>query len=234
MIQKSGYRGRRTACARLSTYHCRQNKASFEIQPFLARARGTGNPSQAMAEKTTFYRRPLPPTSVAFSSPDGRSRFDSALRSGGCEAYFHLAEQFTTQADPAFCGVSSLVMVLNALSMDPGRTWIGSVWRWYHEDMLDGVCRNLDDVRRSGITLSEFCCMARCHGCDVSLCFATELDEKSDGNLADFRSAIKTSLCSHHQDDRERRFLVCSYRLSLRHIPSRLVEFEQSPRRNAA
>ncbi len=176
-----------------------------------------------MAEKVTFYRRPLPPTSVAFSSPDGRARFNSALRSGGCEAYFHLAEQFTTQADPAFCGVSSLVMVLNALSMDPGRTWIGSVWRWYHEDMLDGVCRNLDDVRRAGITLSEFCCMARCHGCDVSLYFATELDEEKDGNLEEFRSAMKTSLCLQLQDDRERRFLVCSYRLRRHDIPSRLV-----------
>ena len=165
-----------------------------------------------MTQPSTFYRRPLPPTCVALSSAEGRSRFENAIRSGGCESYFHLSEQFTTQADPAFCGISTLVMILNALSMDPGRSWIGSVWRWYHEDMMDGVCRNLDEVRRHGITLAEFCCMARCHGCSVSLCYASEPDEESTGNLAAFRDAIKQSLCTRPPDDFGRSFLVASYR----------------------
>ena len=134
------------------------------------------------------------------------------MKTGGCEAYFHLAEQFTTQADPAFCGISSLVMVLNALSMDPGRSWIGSVWRWYHEDMMDGVCRKLDDVRQFGITLSEFSCMARCHGCEVSLCFASEDDADVERSLLEFRSAIKDSLCVRQMDDCQLRFLVAAYR----------------------
>lgn len=43
------------------------------------------------------------------------------------ESYFRLAEQFRTQDDPSFCGLSSLTMVLNALAVDPGRTWKGEI-----------------------------------------------------------------------------------------------------------
>ena len=43
------------------------------------------------------------------------------------ECYFRLAEQFRTQDDPAFCGLSTLTMVLNALAIDPGRIWKGKV-----------------------------------------------------------------------------------------------------------
>lgn len=42
------------------------------------------------------------------------------------ESYFRLAEQFRTQDEPAFCGLSTLTMVLNALAVDPGRVWKGT------------------------------------------------------------------------------------------------------------
>lgn len=60
------------------------------------------------------------------SSVAGRELFREALIEGNMESYFRLAEQFRTQDDPAFCGLSTLTMVLNALSVDPGRTWKGS------------------------------------------------------------------------------------------------------------
>ena len=42
-----------------------------------------------------------------------------ALLAGGMETYFPLSEHFITQADPAFCGLGSLTMILNALAIDP-------------------------------------------------------------------------------------------------------------------
>ncbi|CAM9924735.1 unnamed protein product, partial [Choristocarpus tenellus] len=98
----------------------------------------------------SFYRRPLPPPSVAFSSVEGRTIFREALTEGYMEGYFQLAEQFRTQDDPTFCGLSTLTMVLNALAVDPGRTWKGP-WRWYHESMLD-CCAPLDVVRKKGMS----------------------------------------------------------------------------------
>lgn len=59
------------------------------------------------------------------SSADGRELFREALLDGNMESYFRLAEQFRTQDDPAFCGLSTLTMVLNSLAVDPGRVWKG-------------------------------------------------------------------------------------------------------------
>ena len=61
-----------------------------------------------------------------------------AMAAGGMECFFRLAEAFHTQNEPAYCGLGTLVMVLNALEVDPGEVWKGS-WRWYEEKML-GCC----------------------------------------------------------------------------------------------
>ena len=48
---------------------------------------------------------------------------------GHMNCYFRLASQFRTQDDPAYCGLATLVMILNALEIDPGRIWKG--WLMY-------------------------------------------------------------------------------------------------------
>jgi glutathione gamma-glutamylcysteinyltransferase len=115
----------------------------------------------------TFHRRALPTNAIAFSSPEGRGVFSEALACEGLNGYFPLAEQFHTQSDPAFCGLGSLVVALNALSIDPGRPWKGP-WRWFAEEMLD-CCAPLADVRARGVDVDEFACLARCNGADVDI-----------------------------------------------------------------
>jgi len=110
----------------------------------------------------TFYRRPLPDGLIPFASPEGRQLFQEALTEGGMQGWFALAEQFHTQSDPAFCGLGSLVVALNALEIDPGRIWKGA-WRWYSEELLD-CCLPLEEVASKGVTLEELACLARCNG----------------------------------------------------------------------
>ena len=130
----------------------------------------------------TLYRRPLPLDAVAFSSAEGRQLFAEALAAGGLAGYFPLAEQFHTQSDPAFCGLGSLVVALNALSIDPGRLWKGP-WRWFAEEMLD-CCVPLSEVRQRGLDFDELACLARCNGAEVTL-------ERADAsNLDSLRAAI--------------------------------------------
>ena len=133
----------------------------------------------------TLYRRPLPPHAIAFSSADGRQVFAEALSSGGLDGYFPLAEQFHTQSDPAFCGLGSLVVALNALGIDPGRLWKGP-WRWFAEELLD-CCVPLSEVRERGLDLGQLACLARCNGADVELAYgdATKLDS--------FRAALASA-----------------------------------------
>jgi glutathione gamma-glutamylcysteinyltransferase len=120
----------------------------------------------ALADRT-LYMRPLPSSLAALDSAGGRALFRRALLEGTLEGYFKLAQQFHTQADPAFCGLGSLVCALNALGVDPGRRWKGT-WRWFSEELLD-CCKPLEEVRRSGISLDDAACLARCNGATVAV-----------------------------------------------------------------
>lgn len=130
----------------------------------------------------TLYRRPLPADAIAFSSPEGRQLFAEALAEGGLDGYFPLAEQFHTQSEPAYCGLGSLVVALNALAIDPGRLWKGP-WRWFGEELLD-CCVPLAEVRERGIPLDELACLARCNGAEVAIVRADAT------NLGAWRTAL--------------------------------------------
>lgn len=114
------------------------------------------------APANSLYKRPLADGQVAFSSAQGRKVFQEAMAAGTMNGYFPLAEQFHTQAEPTYCGISSLVMVLNALQIDPKRLWKG-VWRWFSEDTAD-CCQQLAGIDKGGITLDRLAELARCNG----------------------------------------------------------------------
>ncbi|GAA5970588.1 hypothetical protein JCM21900_005821 [Sporobolomyces salmonicolor] len=115
-----------------------------------------------LASQSSFYKRPLPPSCIAFNSTEGKRIFARAMREGNLESYFLLSGQMITQNEPAYCALGTLVMVLNAYEVDPQRKWKGP-WRWYEQEMLD-CCRPLTSIASVGLTLSEFACLARCNG----------------------------------------------------------------------
>ncbi|KAL6627223.1 hypothetical protein ACP70R_030949 [Stipagrostis hirtigluma subsp. patula] len=120
----------------------------------------------AAAAVASLYRRVLPsPPAVDFASPEGKRLFAEALAAGTMEGFFPLVSCFQTQSEPAFCGLASLSVVLNALAIDPGRRWKGP-WRWFDESMLD-CCEPLDKVKAQGITFGKVACLAHCSGADV-------------------------------------------------------------------
>jgi len=135
----------------------------------------------------TFHRRPLPEPAIAFSSSQGQVLFAEALAAGGMGCFFRLIEQFHTQAEPAYCGLGTLAMVLNALGVDPGRQWKGP-WRWFSEDLLD-CCEPLEVVKEKGVTFGKVVCLARCNGAQVD---AHRVDE-ADVTEEDFRKAVTAS-----------------------------------------
>jgi hypothetical protein len=84
----------------------------------------------------------------------------------------------STQEEPQYCGLAALSMSLNALGIDPRRTWkvrpaagpadlygaprqplsppaaAQGAWRWFSEGLLD-CCKSAEDVKRDGITMGE-------------------------------------------------------------------------------
>ncbi|VDM64628.1 unnamed protein product [Angiostrongylus costaricensis] len=107
--------------------------------------------------------------------------------------YFKLASQFRTQDEPAYCGLSTLVMVLNALEVDPGRVW-KAPWRFYHESMLD-CCVPLENVKKL------FACLATCNRLLCEVRFGEEGE--------DFLSALRRDIRVAVSGDKE--VIVASY-----------------------
>lgn len=52
--------------------------------------------------------------------------FTEALGNGTMEGFFKLISYYQTQSEPAYCGLGTLAVVLNALAIDPGRKWKGN------------------------------------------------------------------------------------------------------------
>ncbi|WIA42506.1 hypothetical protein OEZ86_008492 [Tetradesmus obliquus] len=148
--------------------------------------------------KKTFYKRKLPcPPATEFSSAEGRLLFAEALQQGTMTGFFKLIEQYSTQDEPAFCGLASIAMVLNALSIDPKRPWKGS-WRWFHEQLLD-CCLPLATVAKEGVVLTQAACLAKCNGANVSL------HRFGSFSLQEFRHAVAAVAASGEEH------LVVSY-----------------------
>ncbi|XP_069137684.1 glutathione gamma-glutamylcysteinyltransferase-like [Argopecten irradians] len=154
--------------------------------------------SQDIKPKPEFYRRVLPEGCIAFSSAEGKTIFKEALESGHMGCFFKMAAQFSTQAEPAFCGLTTLVMILNALEVDPGKIWKGP-WRWYHEDMLE-CCVSLQTIREQGITYDQFSCLAACNSLDAE---STRVDDTA--TIETFRDRVARL---SKQDDQ---FIALSY-----------------------
>ncbi|XP_019106413.1 glutathione gamma-glutamylcysteinyltransferase 3 isoform X2 [Beta vulgaris subsp. vulgaris] len=98
------------------------------------------------------------------------------------EGFFKLVSCYQTQSEPAYCGLATLAVVLNALAIDPGRKWKGP-WRWFDDSMLD-CCEPLEKVKVSGISFSKVECLAHCNGAEVDA-FRT-----NESTMDDFRKCV--------------------------------------------
>ncbi len=74
---------------------------------------------------------PLPAGLTDFSSHDGETFL---LESKALEAYFPLSIHFVTQKTQAYCGVASMVMVLNALNVPAPSTPDFQPYRTFTQD----------------------------------------------------------------------------------------------------
>lgn len=116
---------------------------------------------------------------VKFTSVEGKRLFRNAMVQGHAESFFKLMGNFSTQSSPSHGGVSSrksytsktrvllltffltVAMVLNALEIDPKRTWKGN-WRWFSTEQMQ-TCSPAESVQERGIPFDEFTCLAQTH-----------------------------------------------------------------------
>mmetsp|Transcript_10409 Transcript_10409/g.28771 ORF Transcript_10409/g.28771 Transcript_10409/m.28771 type:complete len:477 (-) Transcript_10409:1217-2647(-) len=154
------------------------------------------NDENAKNNPQQHSRRPLV---VALDSPRGRKRLLRSLAANAAVPYLALQNHFTNQSDPAYCGITTLLVVLNAFSVDPLRRWKGG-WRYFgNEDvLLDQCCLDPERVKRIGINLTQFAQFASCQGLNVTLKRPQVEEENVDAttasdasySLQDFRADI--------------------------------------------
>ena len=107
--------------------------------------------------------------------------------------YGPLAEQFLTQANLAYCGVASAVMVLNSLGVPaPAVAGYGRYRFWTQENVFevpDGrAVVSPEVVRRQGMTLAELAGLLASHGVAVERIHGDQL------SLEQFRTLLRRNL----------------------------------------
>lgn len=131
----------------------------------------------------SFHGRILPDHLTSLESPKGQEIFHESFSSGHATNFFSLITNFASQSDVSMCGPASLAMVLNALKLDPMRTW-RRPWRWWSDEMFACCDGSLEVMKRSGVTLEFFDRIAKKQK-------GISVDTRGPGSLEEFRNTLK-------------------------------------------
>jgi len=133
----------------------------------------------------------LPAGLTDLSSEEGEKFF---LESSAHEAYFPISANFVTQKTQAYCGVASIVMVLNALHTPAPTT---PEYQPYHTFTQDNLLDEHTDtilprevLARQGMTLDQLGALLGLHPA------AIEVHHAEDGGLEAFRSSARDYLAA--------------------------------------
>jgi hypothetical protein len=123
---------------------------------------------------------PVPHSLIALDSPEGQRLL---ARSTFLADYRSLIENFESQSRPAFCGVASSVIVLNALRGSPR----GLTQATFFTPAAENI-RGWLETTYWGMGLAQLAALLRAHGADAAAFHA------SDVGLDDFRALAKRNL----------------------------------------
>jgi hypothetical protein len=134
---------------------------------------------------------PLPDNLTDLNSNQGETFF---LESGALASYFPIAEHFVTQKTQAYCGVASMVMVLNAAGVPAPSS---PEYQPYHiftqDNVLDERTEAVlprDVLARQGTTLDQLGGLLALHPLTI------EVHHAADGGLDSFRAAARDFLAA--------------------------------------
>lgn len=109
------------------------------------------------SNETSFYGFKLPEDLLDYRSHESKKRLIRCMSEGTALPFLALSSCYKPQSHPAYCGFSTLVMVLNALRVDPKRLW-KTPWRWFTEELLEKSVElaELELIKKRGITMEQF------------------------------------------------------------------------------
>lgn len=132
---------------------------------------------------------PLPNNLISFNSPEGEKLL---LESKSVQDYFPLSIQFVTQKNQAYCGVASITMVLNAMSIPAPEA---AEYKPYHLFTQDNIFNEKTEkiisaktIARQGMTLDQL------GGLLATYPIKVEVYHAGDKNLDEFRNLAVNNL----------------------------------------
>ena len=160
-------------------------------RPFVLR-RFVAVAALAFAAAVAAQTLPLPPSLVRLDSDAGAQLLiDSQAR----RAYWPLSVQFVTQQNQAFCGVASMVMVLNALAVKaPSAPGYEPFNTFTQDNLLNERTEAIlprQTLLRQGMTLTQLGLILASHGVAVVVRHADD-----DNGLDTFRNAASRQLAA--------------------------------------
>ena len=131
-----------------------------------------------------------PGKTIPLPEPQGQTLL---LQSVDRADYGPLAEQFLTQANLAYCGVASMVMVLNSLAVPaPAAAGYGSYRFWTQQNVFDSASTRAvlapELVARQGMTLEQLRTLLASHGLQARAIHGDRLSQ------AQFRLLLRSNL----------------------------------------
>ena len=131
-----------------------------------------------------------PGKTIPLPEPQGQTLL---LQSVDRADYGPLAEQFLTQANLAYCGVASMVMVLNSLAVPaPAAAGYGSYRFWTQQNVFDSASTRAvlapELVARQGMTLEQLRALLASHGLQARAIHGDRLSQ------AQFRLLLRSNL----------------------------------------
>ncbi|MBD2771789.1 phytochelatin synthase family protein [Iningainema tapete] len=132
----------------------------------------------------------LPQNLIGFTSPEGEKLL---VESKSRDDFFPLSMQFVTQVNQAYCGVASIVMVLNSLGIPAPESPQYKPYRVFTQENFfnNEATRKVlspEVVARQGMTLNEIGKFVASYGVNVKVVHA------ADTNMADFRKQVSANL----------------------------------------
>ena len=140
----------------------------------------------------TVYKRTTPKVGIPFDSEKSNKLVLQCLKSKYYSSFYTLLSHFTTQSHPTYCGISSMVMILNALLIDPNRRWNG-IWRWFSEDIV--WCTDIKTIEKFGMNLEEFNIVSKCNNL-FNILF------RPDTNENDTRETLETIIKTYNNNNK--------------------------------
>ncbi len=131
-----------------------------------------------IASNFSYAVLPLPANLINLASPAGATLLMPNLNVNTLKLLSH----FTTQKTVSFCGVASVVMVLNSSLLDPPIDSLHAPYHYLNQDDFfnDKVINivKLQEVQKHGMTLATLNRVIQSFGLGSKLYYASNLDEK--------------------------------------------------------